>query len=302
MKSGQLFWGFLFVTIGALILFAKFDVLYFEWDFVWDLWPVLFILWGLLIISKKSALKPVLAVAFGITTGMVVYGFFANIVDYKSHDFDSDFNWNNNRETYQVDYNSNIEKVVLDMEVGAGTFVIRRTSHDLLNGYVRGDFTDYDFSSVFKDDIAYLRFDQQHKNFNIFEDKMDNRVELRLNDDPAWEMDIKIGAAKALFELDDFNIERFDLKAGATDINLKLGDKSERTDINIEMGAANLEIEIPRQAGCKISGDMVLVGKSFQGFTKTVNDIYLTENFDEADHKIYIKVDGGVANLEVRRY
>ena len=308
MKSGQLFWGFLFVTIGALILLAKFDIIFFEWDFIWNLWPVLLVLWGILIIIKRSAMRPVVAVIFGIVTGMMVYGFFSHTI---LHNFDLDRSYyikernieeDDDKETYNVTYNSEIKKAVLDMEVGAGTFIIRRTSHDLLTGYARGEFTDYKFTTVNKNNVAYLNFSQKSNKYNPFDDDIKNRLDIRLNDNPLWDINIKIGAARALFELDDFAIENLTLKTGATDIDLKLGDKAERSRIDIEMGAANLKIKIPKDAGCKISGNMALMDKHFDGFEKSLNGIYLTDNFDEAEKKIYLEIKGAVASIRVDKY
>ena len=303
MKAGQLFWGLVFVTIGILILGAKFDFLYLDLSYVLDFWPVLLILWGGLIIAKKSAVKPYIAVLFGILTGLLIYGAFASITYHHIWDdnWDSRVEWRDDSKNYQVNYDPSIEKAYLDLSAGAGDIIVRQTSGDLINGYSRGDRTRYDFTSRFNGDEAYINFDMRDRHFRLFEDEIDNRLELRLNENPIWELDLKIGAAKAIFELEDFKIEELKLKTGATDIELRLGDKLERSNVKVEMGAANLEIYIPKESGCQIRAKMFLIGKEFNGFRKR-NNVYETENFDDASSKIYLEIHGAVSNVEVNRY
>ena len=66
MKSGQLFWGFLLLCVGALFLLVRYDVIINDFGFVWDLWPLVFILWGAMIIFKKGIARSVLSSVFGL--------------------------------------------------------------------------------------------------------------------------------------------------------------------------------------------------------------------------------------------
>ena len=303
MKTGKLFWGFLFVTIGVLIFAAKFDWFYFDWDLAWDLWPVVLILGGVMIIARKSSAKPFLSSIFGIIIGMIIYGSFASLSNFHfwSDNWDRRAEWRGETNNYYIDYDSDIEKANLDLSAGAGRISIRGTTNELLSGYSRGDRVKYDFSSRVSNNQAYIDFEMRDKHFRLFEDEVDNSLVLSLNEKPTWDMELNIGAAKAIFELDEYKIDDLTLKTGATDIQLRLGDKSERTSVNVEMGAASLAIEIPKESGCQIRGKLFLGGKEFNGFKK-VNNIYETENFDEADNKIYLDIRGAVASVEVKRY
>lgn len=303
MKTGKLFWGFLFVTIGVLIFAARFDWLRFDWDLTWDLWPLVLILAGILIIARKSSFKPFLSAITGIITGLIIYGSIVSVTHFHfwDDDWDRRTEWRSETNNYYIDYDSGIEKANLELAAGAGKITIRGTTDDLISGYSRGAKVKYTFNSRVRDDEAYIDFEMSNKKFRIFQDDIDNSLILSLNENPSWNLDLSIGAAKAIFELDQYKIEDLTLKTGATDIELKLGDRSERTSVSVEMGAANLEIQIPRESGCQIRGKLVLGDKDFNGFRK-VNNIYKTENFDDADNKIYIEINGAVANVEVERY
>lgn len=303
MKTGKLFWGFLFVTIGVLIFAARFDWFRFDWDLTWDLWPLVLILAGILIIARKSSFKPFLFAVTGIITGLIIYGSIVSVTHF--HFGDDDWNrrteWRSETNNYYIDYDSGIEKANLELAAGAGKITIRGTTEDLISGNSRGAKVKYTFNSRVRDDEAYIDFEMSDKKFRIFQDDIDNSLILSLNENPSWNLDLSIGAAKAIFELGQYKIEDLTLKTGATDIELKLGDRSERTSVSVEMGAANLEIQIPRESGCQIRGKLVLGDKDFNGFRK-VNNVYKTENFDDADNKIYIEINGAVANVEVERY
>lgn len=304
MKSGKLFWGFLFVCIGVLILAAKFNWFYFNWDLTWDLWPLVIILAGIMILAKESSFKPFLAILGGIITGMIIYGSIAAVTNFDFWDGDWDHDrrseWRSDAKNYVIDYDGDIERAYLNVTAGAGTVVIRKTTDDLLYGYTRSDNVRYDLDYSISDDEAYINFDMNDRKFRL-RDEFDNRLELRLNDNPVWDMELNIGAAKAILEFDEFKIEEIDLNTGATDIHMRLGDRTARTDVMVEMGAANLEIEIPEESGCRITGKTFLMGKDFEGFIK-INNAYETRNFEDASNIIYIDLSGAIASVEVRRY
>lgn len=303
MKTGKLFWGFLFVTIGVLIFTARFDWFRIDWDLTWDLLPLVLILAGILIIARESSFKPFLSAIAGIITGLIIYG---SIVSVTHFNFWND-NWDRRNElrsetnNYYIEYDPEIEKANLNLSTGAGKISIRGTTDDLISGYSRGAKVKYTFNSKVRDDEAYIDFEMSDKKFRIFQDDIDNSLILSLNENPSWNLDLSIGAAKAIFELDEYKIEDLALKTGVTDIEFKLGDRSERTSVSVEMGAANLEIKIPRESGCQIKGKLVLDDKDFNGFRK-VNNVYETENFDDAANKIYLEIYGAVAGVEVERY
>lgn len=303
MKAGQLFWGLVFVTIGVLILAAKFDWFYIDLGYLSDFWPVLLILWGGLILAKKSVVKPFIAIVLGILTGLIIYGAVTRVTNFNfwNDKWDSNVEWRNDSQNFIADYDESVENAFLELSAGAGKIVVRKTTSDLINGYTRGDFARYKFDTRISGNKALIDLRMKDSSFRVFEDRIDNRLDIRLNENPIWDMDLKLGAASSILELEEFKIHELSLKTGATDIELRLGDKLERSDVKVEMGAANLEIFVPRNSGCQIRGEMFLSGKDFEGFRK-VNNVYETNNFDESSNKIYIEIHGAVSNVEVKLY
>ncbi|MBN1637784.1 MAG: hypothetical protein JW866_02370, partial [Ignavibacteriales bacterium] len=117
-----------------------------------------------------------------------------------------------------------------------------------------------------------------------------------------WNLQLNIGVSKSYLDLREFCIGEVELNTGITNIFLKLGDKSDYSEINVEMGVSMLEIQIPKSSGCRINYDLHVVDSNIDGFEKKDSEVYLTENFEAATKKIDINVEGGVTSFKVIRY
>ncbi|MBN1299624.1 MAG: hypothetical protein JW995_00250 [Melioribacteraceae bacterium] len=299
MKSGQIFWGVFLLSIGALILLNRYDLINVSWSFVWDLWPVILILWGLAIITRETFLKPLVTVLTALFVAAVLYGFFYNIVD----DIDDHNGWSidfSDSRTFYEEYDPKYEFADLKLSSGVGIFTIKDRTSNLIKGYQKGSYDDYSFRVNDSDNRAkiYIELD---KNFHSFTDQIDNKLELQLNKEPVWDLDLNLGAAKSYFDLTTFKVARLELNTGATRTRIKIGDKYPDTKIDVSMGAASLDIFIPQDAGCMLEGDMVLVLKELEGFDKVNSERFETPNFDSAKQKIRIRVEGGISSLKINR-
>ncbi len=299
MKTGQIFWGILFVTIGGLILLSRFDIVDVDWYFVWDLWPLLLILWGLMIITKDTIAKPFITIVIAFFFGTIIYGTVANIVSDSSYDeyWDEDFEVRK----FSEDYDPAIEFADLTLSGGIGTFTIHDRTSKLIRGYAKGDLGQLDFRHHQSENKAFVEIDLDKKDWRMFEGSSKKLLEVELNRNPVWELDFNLGAAKSDFDFSPFKVSRLELNTGATKTKIRLGDQYSDTKVQIQMGAAALNLLVPRESGCRLEGEMALMAKDFDGFTKK-NGFYVTSNYDDAVNKIDIKVSGGVSSLEIKRY
>ncbi len=303
MKSSNLFWGFFLVTFGALYLVARYTEFLIDWYAVWELWPVLIILAGISIILKGTLFKPIISVLIGILLAFLVFGFFNDLFDvFEDHQYDRK-NWREYSENYyNLDYDEDINHVNLDIEAGAGKFNIEKTTDALIKGYSKGNIGNYNFTQSKKDSVTWVELKMDEVDINIFNSSLTNQFQLSLNENPTYSLKATIGASKSYFNLIPFKVKNLVLESGAADTKIKLGDKSEMVYVNVEMGAAALEIYVPRSSGCKISGDMVLMKKDLKGFISDNSGYYYTENYKDAANKIIMEIQGGVSSFEVKRY
>ncbi len=301
MKTSQLFWGFFLITIGLLYLLEKQIEFTINWHFVWNLWPVIIIFAGVALILKGKIVKSVVNILFGILTALLLFGLFHNTFDesgiYDKHQVSENISQN----TYEVDYSHNISHVNLEFNGGAGKFFIDGTTNKLLRGFAEGKIEDYKVTNHQKDSIAYIKLNLKREGHFKFP-KNKNKFELRLNEKPTWSMKFNLGAAKSTFDLRPFKIKNLILNTGASKTEIKLGNKTDLTYVNIDMGAASLTIYIPETSGCKVKGDMILMSKQMEDFDKTETGYYKTKNYDTAEKKIIIDIDGGISSFKIKRY
>lgn len=303
MKASNLFWGFFFITVGSLYLVARYTSFIFDFYAVWELWPILIILAGLAIILKGTFFKPVISILFGISLAFLLFGVFSEAFDeFDDRHYDKS-NWEDYSENYyNLDYDSGIKHVNLKIEAGAGKFNIEKTTEKLVKGYSRGNIANYNFTQTREDSNSWVILKMDDFDSNLFGNDLDNQFKLSLNENPTYSFDLQIGAAKSYFNLIPFKVNNVVLKTGATDTKIKLGNKSDMMHVDVEMGAASLKIYIPKSSGCKIMGDMVLMSKRLDGFKKNDAGDFITRNYESADEKIVMNIEGGLSSLDVKRY
>ena len=304
MKSSNLFWGFFFISFGSLYLVARYSNFVIDWWAIWELWPILIILAGIAIIIKGTMFKPILAVLFGILLAFLAFGFFNDLFDvFENRSFHRDRWWRDYSENYyNMEYDEAVKEVNLNINAGAGKFYIEKTTDNLIKGYSKANIGEYDFVKNITDSVANITLSMEDVTIAPFSGKFRNQFKLSLNENPTYNLDLDIGAAKSSFNLIPFKVKYLSLETGATDTKIKLGDKLDSVSVKIDMGAAALKIYIPETSGCRLKGDMVLMSKDLRGFRKYNSDLYITENYDSAKSKIFIDLDGGVASLDVKRY
>jgi hypothetical protein len=130
----------------------------------------------------------------------------------------------------------------------------------------------------------------------------ENRVFLKLNENPEWDMDFDIGAASMHMDLSNYMIRRINIDGGASSLELTLGDKAIETNVDIEAGASSVLLRVPKSSGCEISANTVLSSRSLEDFNKIKDHTYQTDNFDVSTNKIIINVDVAISSIEVIRY
>jgi hypothetical protein len=301
MKTGQIFWGVFFVTIGSLIFLTRYDVFDFSWSYVWEFWPVLLVLWGLSIIVNDTKIKPAITVLIALTFGGLVYGTVYNIVD----DVDDTITWTD--DDYEVrshseDFNSEISEAKLTLSAGVGSFTVKGSTSKLFKSTAKGNVSNYTVRSNDRGEKAFVNIEMEQANMLVFDGSLQNKMEVKLNKNPVWDLDLNLGAAKSYLDLSNYKVENVWLKMGAANTKIKLGDRHSNTELRVEMGAASLKVLIPKKAGCVLRGDMVLITKDLDGFEKLDSGNYRTENFNDAEQKIKIILRGAISSFEVIRY
>lgn len=300
MKTSNIVIGGVFILIGLIILLTNLDVVNINWRFVWQLWPALLVLIGLRsIFQGTGGLVISLLFTAAIIGGILYAG--ARIGEFSPQEIIQS-TAEGNRQLFNVDYSNQIKTASLSIESGAGTFRIGSTDELLLQGEARSTIGEYKLTQQINNDDADLRFKLDNPGFNIGFGRQRHEFSVNLHTQPAWRIEANLGAAQGNLDFSALQTEQIDLKAGAADINMKLGDRSIESQVTVETGASSITVQVPRNAGVQIATESGLSGKDFNGFTDTGDGTYRTSNFDSAEKKIFLTLRGGVSSFKVERY
>lgn len=312
MNNKNVFWGVILVVIGALFIFNNLGWFDFSFRSLFDMWPALLIIWGISMLPLKGGLKTILSV---ITVLLAI--FIASTRDYSDH-WTSRLNrhvnvrgvdWDNSEDeydqsdnvytyTFNEDYDASIKTAVLNMDIAAGKFRIEDTTNYLIDFEAENNVGQYKKEVMKNGSTTEIYVSLEEGRIRSGTNK--NRAYIKLNTEPVWEMKLDVGAADFVGDLREFKVSKVEIDGGASSIKLKIGDKQNETNIDIETGASAVKVYIPESAGCEVISNTVLSDLDLKGFIKD-GKTYRTPNFSEQKQKVYISLDAAVSALDVIR-
>jgi len=319
MKSKGVFWGVVLIALGALFVLRNFGIFYFSWYDLKHLWPIILVILGISLLPIKGVVRIILS--FIVVIIAMVYLSTRPDSYYEDRDNWSwipRWHWNDDNYNYKdeeyseygdeqwtdqllyEDYDGDIENAVLDLDAAAGEFTLSTTDEYLIKFEREGNFGKYYLNADNVGSAVVLKLAMESD--RIRSSNFRNEALISLNPEPVWDINMDAGAAEIDFDLSPFKVDRIDIDGGASSIWLKLGDKMEKTDLEIDTGASAIVIEVPEGVGCEVETTTVLSSKELDGFDKIRRGLHQTPNFENSDKKIFINIDAAVASLEVRRY
>ena len=312
MKSKHLFWGLLFITIGALVLLNNFESIDLDWITIWKFWPAALILLGISLLTKHEIVKGFLISLTAIMLAFAVFATFKagwelagdhlfvdvdNGIEIRDNDYDD-----TELTTFEEEFNPGVKKAILHFDGGVGSFKLKDTTTKLIYVTARGIKDNYRLSKSDGKEMSIIDFEMERTRFSFRKGRIKNKVVVNLNPEPVWDMNFELGAAAIDFDFTKFKVEKLDIHTGAASLKAKLGNLNDELRFKLEAGASSIEIWVPETSGCEIKTDATLSSKHFEDFRKIRSDLYRTDNFESAEKKIYLELDSGVSSLKVRRY
>ena len=324
MKNNKLVPGLVLVIIGAAILLSNFGYLHFHWGNLIHLWPIFLVIAGVNLVighyhTPWAYVTRILVVVVGL--GIMLFGNFGNRYNFwpsyhysfsdkddDSHDDDADSTDDEQNTTvvtgkssFNEPYTPVIKVARLEMSGGGATLLLSDTTSQLFSANTDDSNSRYKFSHEMDDSIYVVNFKMKEKNGLHF-DSNKNKVNMRLNSNPEWEIKAEAGAAELNFDLSKFKIRKVELDGGAASFRLKLGSPLAVTDVDVQTGVSSVEISIPQNAACSIETDSGLSNNQFDGFSKSADNDYQTPGYSTAKNKIQIHISGGLSDFKVNRY
>jgi hypothetical protein len=305
MKFRNIFWGVILIFLGILFILSNLNMIQFDWYHLWRLWPVVLILWGVSILPAHNLIKMFLTL---LVLGGTVYFMVDRTIAWdkgRSFNIEKWEDWDDAdnmpvSQSFNIPYDDSVSNAMLELDLAAGSFYIDDSTNNLIDFNKKGDKVKYSYNIKRTDERAVIRIEREEN--KIITGKSKHSVSLNLNAEPVWDLNLDVGAASLQFDLSDFKIKNLDLDGGAASLEIKLGEKYSETYVNIDAGASSITLAIPEATGCDLKISSVLSGRTINGFEKLEHGHYRTENYSEAQNKIYIEVDAAVSSYEISRY
>ncbi|MCC6396484.1 MAG: hypothetical protein IT282_05655 [Bacteroidetes bacterium] len=298
MRSGRLFWGVFFVALGLLVFAEKAGILSAQWGVALGLWPLVLVLWGIALLVGGKVIRLVAAGVAGLVLAYLLFTLFSFAT--------CDADWPRSRavETHVLvePADTSVHHASFTLDSGAGTFTIADTSTDLLAANVESNIGMYTLDRFASEGSRSLTMSLEGKHKGWRMGRFVNRVAARLHPAPVWDLEMNIGAAKLTCDLAPFVVERLDINAGASKMQITLGDRAPQTTVRISAGASSIRINVPESAACEVQMETALSSKDLSGFTKMGEGTYRTENFGTAKSTITLDIEAGVSSIHVDRY
>jgi hypothetical protein len=327
MKYERIIWGVLLLFVGGVLLLENLNVIEFYWRNVWGFWPIFLIIAGVNLLLNRNGSQTgsivslailIITLAFLFVKGQekpsrsMWWGFL------KDKNIDADIDWDDdNTDTLITGGNmfhfsepfiaaDSTKKTVLNLSGGGTSFKLEDTTDSLFDASVVKRKGEFSLAKTTTDSTNTLTF-KMNSNRKNGKNKWSfnsgtSKVNVRLNTQPTWEMNLKLGAGDLNFDLTKYKIRALNFDGGAADLKIKVGELLPITDLKIKTGVSNVEISVPKASGCRIKTHTGLASKDFKGFVKKDDGYYETPNYNTSKNKIFINLDGGLASFEVDTY
>lgn len=315
MKIDRLIMGIAILFIGVVLLLDNFGVINFYWRNVWEFWPVFLIIAGVNILFSGSNSKTGHIISLGVLAIALVFLFYRGQQEPKKRMW-----WGNEKNGIVIDDDNDndtltkvdlrqpftaadsTKKVVLNISGGGLSFNLKGETNDLISADIEEKGAKFTLDKEVTDSVTTLTLKMPSKKNSWNFDNGGDDINLKLNRAANWNINMKLGAGEANFDLSNHKVRTFNFNGGAASLDLKFGDLLPITDVNVKSGVATVEINIPKNSGCKIISKTGLSSTSFDGFEKLNSGTFQTSNFATSANKIFINLDGGLSNFEVNRY
>lgn len=316
MRHDKLVPGAILIALGVIFLLHSFGYIHIHWFNILHLWPIFLIIGGINLIfaNNRSLWATVLKLAI-VFAGIFIllFGNFNNRFNFwpnYSYHYNDDYDDVTTTDVVKVEGNSiftepfhaDAKTAVLNISGGGTVYTLSDTTNELFQANTREFGGRYEYTHHSNDSVFVLNFRMKNStHFNWRKNKTNTAV-FKLNTAPVWDINVDAGATKVDFDLTKFKIRKVDIDGGAASFKVKLGEPLAATHLNVETGASEVTISIPKNVACSIETDTGLSSNKFDGFSKTDDNKYETAGFRNADKKIYIHISGGISDFKVNRY
>ena len=316
MKSKNIFWGIVFITVGVLWMLKVLDVISFSWCVLFKLWPLIFVWVGIKLMPIQDKWKIILNV-FVLVIGIAFLLISSNsrCCSHKwaklfrcdkewsytcnSNDNDGDTLVYANRNF--IAYDENYENANLKLEVSAGNLFFTTGKH-LIAIQEKESSSKITINSTI-DAANTVNVKAEVHPLGKIIDHSSGNYKIQLHSAPIWKMDLELNATAGEIDFSSFKIRKLDIESNASSLDLKLGNLYPDVTVNVESNASAVNISLPRDMKCTLKkAENNLSSFTVKGLKKQSKNYYISDNECETAGVVDIIVEANVSSVEIKRY
>lgn len=151
---------------------------------------------------------------------------------------------------------------------------------------------------------AKIGFKEERRNFFFWEsNNMPRKFNLDISPLKPVTIDLNTGASDYDFDLSNLLLENITVNSGASNGNLKIGDKKDQVTVDIKTGASDNTIHVPTGSALSITSNSSITDNNFDTLGLVKNDkTYQSPDYDSAAKKITITISAGASKFTIERY
>lgn len=301
--------GIWFVFIGIVLLLHNLDIIDFNFWATLTYWPLLIVIVGINLMVQNRRFGGYIKIAcnalflgwifyIGISTpGAHWTETLLNNRQVNIGDLDDGAPLTNEVKT---SFDNTIQESRLEFNGGAGNFEIKAVEGDnLILAKAKDDKMGMTIQTSKQDG-------KQHVTINAkptANSKKSGTVSLEIHPQTTWDFEFNYGAASINGDLSALRFRNLDINTGASSMDLTLGmPQVDVSYIAIVTGASKIHFRIPKDAAIQVEYTSVLSKNSFEGFATKEDGVARTANYEHADKKFNIDLDGAANTFVISRY
>jgi hypothetical protein len=209
----------------------------------------------------------------------------------------------NEEEVVRIDepLSANIEKLSLTLNLGAQNIVLDALSSGLLKGTILAGRNNPKITIEEKGNTAEVRV-RQH--IGWLNRALEGQTDLQITNQIPVDLWLNLGATDLKADFSKIILNSLSMNAGAGANNIKLGTMSPKISVEINAGASNIKIMVPKASGLKVQRATGLVAVEYNDIEMgEESDKYIREstNFGAANN-IEVNLKAGASSVEFIGY
>jgi hypothetical protein len=200
-----------------------------------------------------------------------------------------------------IEKEAETKSAVFNLDVGAMSFDIGSVNNGLVDARINKNSMLYDVNYTNGKEKAEVKFQTDKQ--SIVGKNVETNATFLLNENVKWDFDIDMGAVKSDLDLSALEVGKLSIDCGAATLDLKLGNKSQYINIDINSGVSSFNFTIPKESGLKFVSEGALNNIDINGIKVNKDGkTYTSDNYSSAQNKIDINASMGLGKIDITGY